>query len=135
VYHLLCQAVPISPRPFGYKGSHSAHRVRSSTDGGRVFPLGPCYLHPVQNFQLIFLCRASRLSVRTITTLTCLPPTFALAVIVLLVDTRAVITSPHFSTMSMSGSISRKRVGSVSQRGNEALPPLDIQSIQMPSNP
>ncbi|WVQ84699.1 hypothetical protein IAT38_006855 [Cryptococcus sp. DSM 104549] len=37
--------------------------------------------------------------------------------------------------MSISGSISRKRVGSVSQRGNEALPPLDIQSIQMPPNP
>ncbi|WVQ67107.1 uncharacterized protein L199_005301 [Kwoniella botswanensis] len=37
--------------------------------------------------------------------------------------------------MSMSGSISRKRVGSVSQRNNESgLPPLDIQSIQMPSN-
>ncbi|WVF73048.1 hypothetical protein IAT40_007866 [Kwoniella sp. CBS 6097] len=37
--------------------------------------------------------------------------------------------------MSMSGSISRKRVGSVSQRNNEAgLPQLDIQSIQMPSN-
>ncbi|WVR07728.1 hypothetical protein IAU60_004771 [Kwoniella sp. DSM 27419] len=35
----------------------------------------------------------------------------------------------------MSGSISRKRVGSVSQRANEnGLPPLDIQSIQMPSN-
>ncbi|WWD19582.1 hypothetical protein CI109_104043 [Kwoniella shandongensis] len=38
--------------------------------------------------------------------------------------------------MSISGSISRKRVGSVSQRGGyEGLPPLDIQSIQMPSNP
>ncbi|WVW86111.1 hypothetical protein I302_108151 [Kwoniella bestiolae CBS 10118] len=37
--------------------------------------------------------------------------------------------------MSMSGSISRKRVGSVSQRNNESgVPPLDIQSIQMPSN-
>ncbi|WWC94759.1 hypothetical protein V866_001608 [Kwoniella sp. B9012] len=37
--------------------------------------------------------------------------------------------------MSMSGSISRKRVGSVSQRNNESgLPPLDIQSIQMPSH-
>jgi hypothetical protein len=42
----------------------------------------------------------------------------------------------HLNTMSVSGSISRRRVGSVSQRGLEAgLPPLDIQSIQMPSNP
>lgn len=32
-------------------------------------------------------------------------------------------------------SISRKRVGSVSQRNDSPLPPLDIQSIQMPSNP
>ncbi|WWC91638.1 uncharacterized protein L201_006584 [Kwoniella dendrophila CBS 6074] len=37
--------------------------------------------------------------------------------------------------MSMSGSISRKRVGSVSQRNNDSgTPQLDIQSIQMPSN-
>jgi cell division control protein 24 len=44
--------------------------------------------------------------------------------------------SLHRPTMSASGSISRKRVGSVSQRGNEiGLAPLDIQSIQMPSNP
>nr|XP_018260932.1 cell division control protein 24 [Kwoniella dejecticola CBS 10117]OBR83090.1 cell division control protein 24 [Kwoniella dejecticola CBS 10117] len=35
----------------------------------------------------------------------------------------------------MSGSISRKRVGSVSQSNNgSGVPPLDIQSIQMPSN-
>lgn len=32
-------------------------------------------------------------------------------------------------------SISRKRVGSVSQRNDSPLPPLDIQSIQMPHNP
>ncbi|TXT05950.1 hypothetical protein VHUM_03711 [Vanrija humicola] len=32
-------------------------------------------------------------------------------------------------------SISRKRVGSVSQRNDSPLPPLDIQSIQMPPNP
>ncbi|KAK4685467.1 cell division control protein 24, partial [Tremellales sp. Uapishka_1] len=38
--------------------------------------------------------------------------------------------------MSMSGSITRKRVGSLSQRGNDSsLPPLDIQSIQMPMHP
>lgn len=32
-------------------------------------------------------------------------------------------------------SISRKRVGSISQRNDSPLPPLDIQSIHMPSNP
>ncbi|CAD6580183.1 MAG: hypothetical protein TREMPRED_002681, partial [Tremellales sp. Tagirdzhanova-0007] len=37
--------------------------------------------------------------------------------------------------MSNSGSISRKRVGSVSQRGTDSPVPLDIQSIQMPLNP
>ncbi|KIR41542.1 cell division control protein 24 [Cryptococcus deuterogattii 99/473] len=37
--------------------------------------------------------------------------------------------------MSISGPISRRRIGSGSQRGNESLPQLDIQSIQMPSNP
>ncbi|WRT70284.1 uncharacterized protein IL334_007282 [Kwoniella shivajii] len=37
--------------------------------------------------------------------------------------------------MSMSGSLSRKRVGSVSQRNNDSgMAQLDIQSIQMPSN-
>ncbi|ORX40656.1 hypothetical protein BD324DRAFT_13354 [Kockovaella imperatae] len=40
----------------------------------------------------------------------------------------------HRSNMS-TGSISRKRVGSMSQRGDTPLTPLDIQSIQMPSNP
>ncbi|ODN92150.1 cell division control protein 24 [Cryptococcus wingfieldii CBS 7118] len=37
--------------------------------------------------------------------------------------------------MSISGTISRRRIGSVSQRVNDSLPQLDIQSIQMPSNP
>ncbi|WVN86432.1 uncharacterized protein L203_101596 [Cryptococcus depauperatus CBS 7841] len=37
--------------------------------------------------------------------------------------------------MSISGTISRRRIGSVSQKGNEPLPQLDIQSIQMPSHP
>jgi hypothetical protein len=39
----------------------------------------------------------------------------------------------HRPSMSNTGSISRKRVGSVSQQNG--LTPLDIQSIQMPLHP